>query len=77
MPWSSQQLIKAVERAGFTQKKGKGRRGSHGVWAKPGDPGDLHMTVTIPLNKGRLPDGTLRSILRQLGMSEEDLRSLL
>lgn len=75
MPWSSDEVIKAVELQGYRRKGGKGKRGSHRTWAKSGAPGELHNTVTIPLNKSRIPDGTLRSILRQLGISEDVLDS--
>ncbi len=75
MPYSSDDLVKAVERQGFTRKDGTGRRGTHRVWAKPGDAGDRHQTVTIPLSKKRIADGTLRSILAQLGIDEATLKT--
>ena len=75
MPYSSNDLVRAVERQGFTRKEGHGRRGTHRVWAKPGPPGALHRTVTIPLSKKRIADGTLRSILTQLGIDEATLKS--
>ena len=77
MPYSSDDLIKAVERQGYVRKEGKGRRGTHRTWARPGKPGELHNTVTIPLSKKRIADGTLRSILRQLDISEATLKDWL
>ena len=77
VPFSSDQVIKAVERQGYSIKGGKGKRGSHRTWARPGNPGDRHSTVTIPLNKKPLATGTLASILRQLGIDEATLRDWL
>ena len=70
-------MIKAVENAGFEQKGGRGRTGTHRTWAKPGLPGELHRTVTIPLAKKRIPHGTMSSMLRQLGIDEATLREWL
>lgn len=77
MSWASAEVIKAVERQGFRRKEGKGRRGTHRVWARPGKPGDKHNTCVIPLDKNRIPDGTMASILRQLGVDETTLRGWL
>ncbi len=74
MPFSSQDLIRAVERQGYAMKGGKGRTGTHRVWARSGASGDLHQTVVIPLDKREIPRGTLGSILRQLGIDEATLR---
>ena len=75
MPFSSAEIIRAVERQGYVRKRGHGRRGSHHTWAKAGDPGELHLTVTIPEGRKDIPKGTLASILRQLGIDEPTLRS--
>lgn len=75
MPWSSDELIKAVERHGFSKKGGHGPKGTHRVWARSGKPGELHNTVTIPLGKKRIPDGTLASILRNLGLDAAALET--
>ena len=77
MPFSSDDVIRAIEGQGYLRKEGRGRRGTHRTWARPGPPGSLHQTATVPLNNKRLPDGTLRSILRQLGIDEATLRSWL
>lgn len=77
MPWSSGEVIKAVERQGFERKNGKGRTGTHRVWARSGGPGQPHNTVTIPLENPRIPNGTMASILRQLGIDETTLKEWL
>lgn len=66
-----QELIRALERAGFAKKR---QKGSH-----------LHMwreadkkRVTIPVHKGKfVPPGTLRAILRDADISIEEFRELL
>jgi predicted RNA binding protein YcfA (HicA-like mRNA interferase family) len=76
VPFSSDEIIKGIERHDFTKSRGKGKRGSHRTWTRPPPtPGDRHTTVTIKLNCREIPVGTLRSILRQLGIDEATLRS--
>ncbi len=66
-----QELVRALERAGFVRKRTKG---SH-----------LHMwretdrkRVTIPVHQGKtVPMGTLRAILRDTDISIEEFRKLL
>jgi predicted RNA binding protein YcfA (HicA-like mRNA interferase family) len=66
-----QDLIRALKRAGFEEKR---QRGSH-----------LHMQrlsdkkrVTVPVHKGKVvPIGTLRAILRDADISIEEFRKLL
>jgi predicted RNA binding protein YcfA (HicA-like mRNA interferase family) len=66
-----QELIRALERAGFVKKR---QKGSH-----------LHMwreadkkRVTVPVHKGKIvPPGTLRAILRDADISFEEFRELL
>lgn len=49
--------------------------GSHHVLALPGDP---TRTVTVPVHAGRdLKPGTLRSIIRQAGLSVEQFIDLI
>jgi predicted RNA binding protein YcfA (HicA-like mRNA interferase family) len=38
---------------------------------------ERRLTVIVPLHRGALPRGTLGSILRQAGMTADDLRQLL
>jgi hypothetical protein len=61
---------KAVERQGFVRNEGNGRRRTHRVWARSGKPGERHNRVLIPLKQRRIPDETIGSILRQLGIDE-------
>ncbi len=66
-----EELIRALERAGFEKKR---QKGSH-----------LHLVrtidkkrVTVPVHKGKtVPPGTLRAILRDADISIEEFRKLL
>lgn len=68
---SSDDVIRALLRHGFQPRSGRGPRGSHRVSVKPRDPGPGHVTVTVPLGKREIPDGTLASIHRQLGLDRQ------
>jgi predicted RNA binding protein YcfA (HicA-like mRNA interferase family) len=65
--YSSDEIIKALERAGFTKVS---QRGSHAKYRRVGEP---TLTVIVPAGRREIPRGTLRSILRQSNFSEEDL----
>jgi predicted RNA binding protein YcfA (HicA-like mRNA interferase family) len=65
------QLIRALERAGFFVHH---IRGSHHYLRHPEKPGVL---VTVPYHNRDLKRATLRSILRQPGITPEELRDLL
>ena len=65
------QLIRALERAGFFVHH---IRGSHHYLRHPDRPGLL---ITVPVHSRDLKRGTLRAILRQAGLTPDDLRSLL
>jgi predicted RNA binding protein YcfA (HicA-like mRNA interferase family) len=65
------QLIRALERAGFFMHH---IRGSHHYLRHPDRPGIL---ITVPVHTRDLKRGTLRAILRQAGLTPDDLRSLL
>lgn len=65
---SSKRVVRALEKAGFAQV---GRRGSH---VKLRD--DAGRTVIVPLHS-ELASGTLASVLRQAGLSADDLVGLL
>jgi hypothetical protein len=43
--------------------------GRHDLWGKPG----TKVTTLIPRHRGEIPPGTLAGILRDLGISREDL----
>jgi predicted RNA binding protein YcfA (HicA-like mRNA interferase family) len=65
------QLIRALERAGFFVHH---IRGSHHYLRHPERPGLL---ITVPYHNRDLKRGTLRAILRQAGITPEELRDLL
>jgi predicted RNA binding protein YcfA (HicA-like mRNA interferase family) len=66
---SGAQLIKALERAGFTQVRTKG---SHVILRHP----DTGRGATVPLHK-TIKRGTLMAILRQLKIEVDELNSML
>ena len=59
------QMIKVLEERGFRFVRQKGR---HRLYRK----GDLR--VTVPYHKKDLKPGTLQSIIKQAGITKEDLR---
>jgi predicted RNA binding protein YcfA (HicA-like mRNA interferase family) len=65
-------VVRALTRAGFVVDR---IVGSHHILKYPGDP---TRTVTVPCHSGRdLKPGTLRSIIRQTGLSVERFNELL
>lgn len=68
---SGRQVVAALVRAGFEQSH---IRGSHHYLRKPG----MTALVVVPVHGNRtLPVGTLRSIIRQTGLSDEEFAGLL
>ena len=65
------QLIRALLRAGFFVHH---IRGSHHYFKHPDKPGLL---VSVPFHNRDLKRGTLGAILRQAGMTVDELRDLL
>jgi len=63
------QVIKALEKLGFQEVSGG--KGSHRKLS------DGTRTVVIPTHRQSIPVGTLASILRQAGISTDQLRDLL
>ena len=64
---SGKVLCKIVERYGWELKR---ITGSHRIYAKKG----VSVILPIPVHSNRdLPLGTLRSIMKDAGLSEEDL----
>lgn len=64
--------VRALERAGFVVQR---TRGSHHILARPDDPA---RAVIVPVHGNRdLKPGTLRSIVRQAGLSIEEFLELL
>jgi predicted RNA binding protein YcfA (HicA-like mRNA interferase family) len=69
---NARRVIRALERAGFAVER---TRGSHCILARPDEPG---RPVIVPVHGGRdLKPGTLRSIIRQAGLSVEEFTVLL
>lgn len=65
-------VLRALRKAGFVEKRVSG---SHYLLAHPSDPG---RAVTVPYHGTRdLKPGTLRSIIRQAGLTVEEFRALL
>ena len=62
------QVVRALERAGFTFRNGKG---SHRTYIK----GNLR--VTVPYHTTDIKPGTLASIIEQAGMTAEEFLKLL
>ena len=68
----ARELLQALDKAGFVQKRVSG---SHVILAHRDDPG---RAVTVPIHGSKdLKPGTLRSIVRQAGLTVEELRDLL
>jgi predicted RNA binding protein YcfA (HicA-like mRNA interferase family) len=68
---TGREVLAALERDGFVLTH---VRGSHHYLRKPGVSG----LVVVPVHAGHdLPAGTLRSILRQAGMTADELKELL
>jgi predicted RNA binding protein YcfA (HicA-like mRNA interferase family) len=63
--YSSQQIVKALEREGFAFVS---QRGSHAKYRKTN--GTVIFTVIVPAGRKEVPRGTFRSILRQSGLDE-------
>ena len=63
---SSKEITKVLEKNNFTLVS---QKGSHMKWRKHGKE---ILTVIVPANKREIPIGTMRSIIRQSGLSEED-----
>ena len=70
---SSNKLVAALIKDGF-HPRGKSRRGSHQVFRKELPEGNRN--VVVPLGKKEIPRGTLRSIIRQAGLTERQLADL-
>jgi predicted RNA binding protein YcfA (HicA-like mRNA interferase family) len=64
--------IKALQKAGFYVSR---QKGSH-VQMRRNEPQPAR-TVPVPVSKKPLPRGTLRSIIRQAGLTVEEFTALL
>ncbi len=64
------ELVRALENHGWELAR---VRGSHHIMRHPVD----RRTVPVPVHNRDLKTGTLRGIMRRVGLSTEDLRRLL
>ena len=67
---TSRKLIKILESKGFVLDRTKG---SHSIYYNP----ETKRRVVVPVHKKDLPKGTLLEILRQAGLSREELEEAL
>jgi predicted RNA binding protein YcfA (HicA-like mRNA interferase family) len=65
-----QKIIKALEKKGFVLDRIKG---SHHIYYHL----ETKKRAVVPLHKRDLPKGTLLEIIKQAGISKEELRDLL
>ncbi|MBU6320944.1 type II toxin-antitoxin system HicA family toxin [Patescibacteria group bacterium] len=63
---SARTLCRALEREGYIFQR---QKGSHRIYYREHD----KRRVTVPMHTGDLPESTLRSILKQSGLSSRDL----
>lgn len=64
------EVVAALKRAGFEEIR---QRGSH-LFLRHSDGGRM---TTVPMHAHDLPRGTVRAILRQAGVTEDDFLALL
>jgi predicted RNA binding protein YcfA (HicA-like mRNA interferase family) len=64
------QVLRALEKAGWQVHR---QRGSHVSMHKEGVP----FLITVPLHRRDLPRGTLRDIIKDAGLTVEELLELL
>ena len=67
---TSHKIIKILEKKGFVLDRIKG---GHHIYYHP----ETKKRLVVPLHKRDLPRGTLLEILKQAGISKEELRELL
>ncbi len=69
MPYSAKDVLLALLRAGFVEKR---QSGSHKVLRHP----DGRQTY-VSVHTKDIPEGTFRKILKQAGLSEEEMKKLM
>jgi predicted RNA binding protein YcfA (HicA-like mRNA interferase family) len=69
-PLTSQNVVRILEKKGFILVRTKG---SHHIFRNV----TTGVQVTVPLHTSDLPQGTLHEILKQAGISREELLDLL
>ncbi|MCC6682919.1 MAG: type II toxin-antitoxin system HicA family toxin [Phycisphaeraceae bacterium] len=68
MPYTARQIVAKLQRAGFVQTR---QTGSHLFFRHA----DGRQTF-VAMHRGDVPIGTLRKILKQTGLTEEQFRTL-
>jgi predicted RNA binding protein YcfA (HicA-like mRNA interferase family) len=66
MNQSPQHLIKLLEKKGFLLKRIKG---SHHIFSHP----ESKKTIVVPVHGKDIPNGTFLSIIKQAGISKEEI----
>ena len=64
------QVVAALKKAGFQERR---QRGSHLFLWHPG----REVVATVPMHTRDLPHGTLKAIIRQAGLTEDEFRAFL
>ena len=67
--FSYRKIIKKLKNLGFEFHRQAA--GSHEIWQNP----ETDLYTTVPNHPGDIPEGTLRAILKQAGISVEDFLS--
>ena len=68
--FSADEVLRRLRQAGFVFDRQA--RGSHEIWWNP----QTRARTTVPHHPGDLPEGTLRAILRQAGLSTDEFLKL-
>jgi predicted RNA binding protein YcfA (HicA-like mRNA interferase family) len=68
--FTPQEIINILEKKGFYLKRSKG---SHKIFYNP----ETKRLVVVPFHKKELPKGTLLEILKQAGISREEIMEYL
>ena len=68
--FGADEVIRKLRRAGF--QFDRHARGSHEIWWNP----RTRARTTVPRHPGDLPEGTVRAILRQAGITVEEFLRL-
>jgi predicted RNA binding protein YcfA (HicA-like mRNA interferase family) len=68
--FTSREVIRRLRRAGFVFDRQA--KGSHEIWWNP----QTRARTTVPNHPGDIPEGTVRAILRQAGVTPEEFLAL-
>ncbi|OGE26534.1 hypothetical protein A3H85_03840 [Candidatus Daviesbacteria bacterium RIFCSPLOWO2_02_FULL_40_8] len=67
--YSSKDVVSGLKKQGFLFS---GQSGSHGKFRKT--VGNKVLTTIVPMSKKEIPIGTVKGIMRQAGLKEEDFK---